>query len=194
MNRIKRYLRLLAFTVLLILAALFGLMLGKGGGIAGLWADIRSLFPSESYKLDPSDPVLKAGLPAPDPLVGLPDGPLNDLLKPDLTPEQQTEIVGQLLMDYWTNVRSLPNGTWEEIREQLAGRNKKDLALVPKEHPVMATNTFRRKADEPGIHLHVISSSGCAFQLIYEGPDKQPFTDDDQIRNYPPDLEFGKNQ
>ena len=187
---LTKLLRPLLFSVVVLLAVLFGLMLGKGGGIAGLWADVQSLFGREKYQLDPNDPVLKAGLPQPDPLAGLPDSPLNDFLKPNLTPEQQTEIVGQMLLDYWTNVRSLPNGTWDEIRDQLAGKNKKEVALVPKEHPAMTTNTFRRKPDEPGIHLHVISSSGCAFQLIYEGPDKQPFTDDDQIRNYPPDMEF----
>ncbi|GEP43341.1 hypothetical protein [Brevifollis gellanilyticus] len=187
----KRFLRPILFGLALLLAVLFGLIMGKGGGISGLWADIQSLFGKQSYKLDPSDPVLKAGLPEPDPLAGLPDGPLNELLKPDLTPEQQTQVVGQMLIDYWTSVRSLPDGgTWEEIREQLAGKNRKELALVPKEHPALATNTFRPKPDAPGIHLHVISSSGCAFQLIYEGPDKLPYTDDDLIRNFPPDLEF----
>jgi hypothetical protein len=40
------------------------------------------------------------------------------------------------------------------------------------------------------IHLHVISSSGCAFQLIYEGPDQLPFTEDDRVTNFPPDLKF----
>jgi hypothetical protein len=186
----KRYLRHLLFGLVVLLALLFGLMLGKGGSISGLWAEAQSLFSREKYQLNLNDPVLKAALPQPDPLAGLPDSPLNDILKHDLTPEQQTEIVGQMLLDYWTNVRSLPNGNWDEIRDQLAGKNKKEVALVPKEHPALSTNTFRRKPDEPGIHLHVISSSGCAFQLIYEGPDKQPFTDDDQIRNYPPDLEF----
>lgn len=186
----KRYLRPLAFTALLILAVLFGLMLGKGGGLAGLWADMKSMFGRESYQLNPNDPVLKAGLPQPDPAAGLPDSPLNDFLKPDLTPQEQTQIVGQMLIDYWTSVRSLPGGTWEEIREQLAGKNKKELALVPKGHPALATDTFRQKPGASGIHLHVISSSGCAFQLIYDGPDKQPFTDDDLIRNYPPDLKF----
>jgi hypothetical protein len=54
----------------------------------------------------------------------------------------------------------------------------------------MTTNAFRRQSDEPIIHWQVISSSGCGFKLINEGPDKQPFTNDDLIRNYPPDLEF----
>ena len=186
----NKLLRPLLFALALVLALLLGLMLGQGNGVAGLWSDLRGWLGKANYRLDPNDPVLKAGLPEPDPLAGLPDGPLNEFLKPDLTPEQQTEIVGQMLLDYWTNVRSLPNGTWDEIRGQLAGKNKKELALVPADHPALATNTFRRKPDEPGIHLHVISSSGCAFQLIYEGPDKQPFTDDDLIRNFPPDLEF----
>lgn len=186
----KKLLRPLGFGGLLLMAVLFGLMLGKGGGLAGLWEDVRGLWTRPVKGIDPNDPVLKAGLPEPDPLAGLPDSPLNELLKPDLTPEQQTQVVGQMLIDYWTSVRSLPNGTWEEVRDQLAGHNKKQVALVPKEHPALATNTFRAKPDAPGIHLHVISGSGCAFQLIYEGPDKQPFTDDDLVRNFPPDLEF----
>lgn len=186
----KKLLRPLGLAGLLLMAVLFGLMLGKGGGLAGLWEDVRSLWAHPVKGLDPNDPVLKAGLPEPDPLAGLPDSPLNELLKPDLTPEQQTQVVGQMLIDYWTSVRSLPNGSWDEVREQLAGHNKKQVALVPKEHPALATNTFRAKPDAPGIHLHVISGSGCAFQLIYEGPDRQPFTDDDLVRNFPPDLEF----
>jgi hypothetical protein len=187
----KKLLRPALFTLLLLTAVLIGLMLGRGDGLAGLWADLRGLSASAAPTLDPNDPVLQAGLPQPDPLAGVPDGPLNALLNPDLTPEQQTDVVGQLLIDYWTTVRSLPTGsTWEEIREQLAGRNPKQLALVPPDHPALATDTFRRHPGEPGIHLHVISSSGCAFQLLYEGPDKLPFTDDDQVRNFPPDLKF----
>jgi len=69
-----------------------------------------------------------------------------DLVTGYLSPEQQTDVVGQLLIDHWTTVRSLPTGsTWEEIREQLAGRNAKELALVPQDHPALATDTFRRR-------------------------------------------------
>jgi hypothetical protein len=187
----KKLLRPALFSLLLLAAVLIGLMLGRGDGLAGLWADLRGLSARTAPTLDPNDPVLQAGLPQPDPLAGVPDGPLNELLNPDLTPEQQTSVVAQLLTDYWTTVRSLPTGsTWEEIREQLTGRNPKQLALVPPDHPALATNTFRRSPNEPGIHLHVISSSGCAFQLIYEGPDKMPFTEDDLVRNFPPDLKF----
>lgn len=186
----KRLLRPLAFGFLLLLAVLLGLMLGKGGGVAGLWADLKSLFGQETYRLDPNDPVLKAALPVPDPAAGLPPNPLNDLLKPDLTPEQQTGIIGQMLIDYWTTVRSLPNGNWDDVCAQLAGANRKKLALVPQEHPALKGDAFHSTPDSPGIRLHVISSSGCAFQLIYDGPDKQPYTDDDLIRNFPPDLEF----
>ncbi len=187
----KKLLRPALFTLLLLAAVLIGLMLGRGDGLAGLWADLRGLSARAAPTLDPNDPVLQAGLPKPDPLAGVPDGPLNELLNPDLTPEQQTSVVAQLLTHYWTTVRSLPTGsTWEEIREQLTGRNPKQLALVPPDHPALATNTFRRSPNEPGIHLHVISSSGCAFQLIYEGPDQLPFTEDDLVRNVPPDLKF----
>ncbi len=186
----KRLLRPLLFGLVILLALVIGLMLGQGGGIAGLWADVKSLFSQTSYKLDPNDPVLQAGLPIPDPAAGLPPGPLNDLLKPDLTPEQQTTVVGQMLIDYWTTVRSLPNGTWDEICAQLAGANGKKLALVPREHPALKNDAFRSSPESPGIRLHVISSSGCAFQLIYDGPDGQPYTDDDLVRNFPPDLQF----
>ncbi len=186
----KRLLRPLAFAFLLLLAVLFGLMLGQGGGFSGLWADLKSWVAPKSDALVPLDLALKAGLPQPDPAAGLPPSPLNDLLKPDLTPEQQTTIIGQMLIDYWTTVRSLPNGNWEDVRAQLAGANRKQLALVPKEHPALRGDAFRSAPESPGIRLHVISSSGCAFQLIYDGPDKLPYTDDDQIRNFPPDLDF----
>ena len=187
----KKLLRPALLTLLLLAAVLLGLLLGRGDGLAGLWADLRGAATGRGPALDPNDPVLQAGLPEPDPLAGLPDGPLNALLDPDLTPEQQTSVVAQLLTDYWTTVRSLPNGsTWDDVRDQLAGRNAKQLALVPRDHPALATGTFRRRPGEPGIHLHVISSSGCAFQLIHEGPDRTPFTDDDLVRNFPPDLKL----
>lgn len=186
----SRSLRFLVFAVVLVFAVLFGLMLGKGGGVAGLWADLQSLVSGKTASLDPNDPALKASLPKPDPAAGLPPNPLNDLLKPDLTPEQQTDIVGQMLVDYWTTVRSLPNGTWEEVCAQLAGANRKKLAFIPKEHPALSGEAFRSAPEAPGIRLHVISSSGCAFQLIYDGPDGQPYTDDDLVRNFPPNLQF----
>ncbi|TDU71201.1 hypothetical protein EI77_02323 [Prosthecobacter fusiformis] len=186
----KRFLRPAAFGLLLVLSVLFGLMLGKGNGLSGLWADVQSLFREKQPSLDPNDPALKAALPQPDPAAGLPPGPLNDLLDPSLTPEQQTTIVGQMLLDYWTTVRSLPNGTWQEICDQLAGANGKKLALVPKEHPALQDEAFRASPESPGIRLHVLSSSGCAFQLIYDGPDGQPYTDDDLVRNFPPDVKF----
>ena len=186
----KPFLRPFAFALLLLLAVVFGLMLGKGGGVAGLWVDVQNWFGEKQESLQPEDPALKAGLPVPDPAAGLPPGPLNDLLKPDLTPEQQTTIVGQMLVDYWTTVRSLPNGTWQEVCDQLAGANGKKLALVPKEHPALQKEAFRSTPEAPGIRLHVISSSGCAFQLVYDGPDGLPYTKDDLVRNFPPDLEF----
>lgn len=190
MLSLKRLLRPLLLGLALLVAVLIGLMLGKGGGLSGLRDDVRSLWVAKTPGIDPNDPVWKATLPQPDPLAGLPEGPLNELWKPGLTPQQQTEVVGRMLIDYWTSVRSLPNGSWDEMREQLAGRNRKELLLVPKEHPALATGAFRSSPEAPGIHLHVISSSGCAFQLIHEGPDKQPYTDDDLIRNFPPDLKF----
>ena len=70
----KKLLRPLGLAGLLLMAVLFGLMLGKGGGLAGLWEDVRSLWAHPVKGLDPDDPVLKAGLPEPDP-IGLRGGP-----------------------------------------------------------------------------------------------------------------------
>lgn len=187
---LKTLLRPLAFGLVLLLAVLFGLMLGRGDGLKGLWADLGGWFGDKQESLNPADPALKAGLPIPDLAAGLSPGPLNDLLKPGLSPEEQTTIVGRMLLDYWTTVRSLPNGTWQEICAQLAGANSKKLSLVPKEHPALQKEAFRNSPEAPGIRLHVISSSGCAFQLIYDGPDGLPYTDDDLVRNFPPDLQF----
>jgi hypothetical protein len=125
----------------------------------------------------------------PDPAANLPPGPLNAFLQPGLTPEQQTDILGHLLLDYWASVRSLPAGTWEETRAALAGANPKGLALVPPDHPAYGPDAFVPAPGAPGIRLHVVSSAGCAFQLIHNGPDGEPYTEDDLIRNFPPDLE-----
>lgn len=166
------------------------------GGIATNWGRRRDSAGLEALRnggvshLDPNDPVLKAKLPVADPANGLPPSPLNALLKAGLTPEQQTDIVGQLLLDYWTNLHTLPAGTWEETCAALAGANAKQLSFLPRDHPALGKDAFRPTADAPGIRIHVISSSGGVFQLTFDGPDGKPYTDDDLIRNFPPDLKY----
>ena len=172
---------------LVLVALILGLVMGERGGLSGLLDKLRH---QGWHKLDPNDPALKADVPKPDPAAGLPPSPLNSLLKPGLTPQEQTSIVGQMLLDYWTTTHTLPSGTWEETVAQLSGSNRQNLALIPKNHPALSKDGFRSSPTAPRIHLHVISSSGGAFQLIYEGPDGKPFTDDDLVRNFPPDLDF----
>ena len=184
----KRLRSILLVAGLVLVALIIGLILGERGGLSGLLARLKA---GSQYKHDPNDPVLKVPLPAADPAAGLPPSPLNDLLKPNLTPQEQTSIVGQMLLDYWTTTHTLPCGTWEETVAQLSGSNRQKLALIPKDHPALGKDGFRSAPNAPGIHIHVISSSGGAFQLIYDGPDGKPYTDDDLVRNFPPDLEFG---
>ncbi len=143
-----------------------------------------------SPSLSPDDPVLKVPVPVPDPLAGLAPSPLNEFLKPGITPLEQTEIIGQLLLDYWSNLRTIPAGTWEETCSALAGGNEKGIVFVDRNHPALARDAFRPRPEAPGIHIHVISASGGAFQLIYDGPDQRPFTGDDLIRNFPADLQY----
>ncbi len=183
----KRFRNAILVGGLVLLALFIGLVLGERDGLSGLIARLRS--PS-GYKHDPNDPALQAKTPVRDGDAGLPPSPLNGLLKPNLTPQEQTSVVGQMLLDYWTSVHSLPNGTWEETVAQLAGANRQKIALISKDHPAIGPNGFRSSPTSPGIQIHVISSSGGAFQLIYDGPDGKPFTDDDLVRNFPPDLEF----
>ena len=172
---------------LTLLALIIGLVLGERGGLSGLMEKLRG---SRGYRHAPNDPALQAPMPAHDPAAGLPPSPLNDLLKPNLTPQEQTSIVGQMLLDYWTSTHTLPCGTWEETVAQLSGANRQKLALIPKDHPAIGKDGFRSTPGGPGIHIHVISSTGGAFQLIYDGPDGKPYTDDDLVRNFPPDLKF----
>jgi hypothetical protein len=182
-----RFLIVAAALVLLALVLVgWGLRSGVGGWVKQQWA-ARQI---GGTPMDPNDPVWKAKLPEADPAAGLAPSPLNALLKPDLTPEQQTDIIGQLLLDYWTNLRSLPAGTWEETCAALAGANGKGLAFIPKDHPALGKDAFRTSPGAPGVRLHVISSSGGVFQLTFDGPDGKPYTDDDLIRNFPPDLTY----
>ena len=188
----KRYLKpgLLAFAF--VVALLIGISIGDKRSLAEQWRDLfrgKASPASVSAQLDPNDPALKAGLPMADPEVIFPLCPLNALLKPDLTPQEQSGIIGQMLIDYWTTTRTLPTGEWSEICEQLAGKNREKLALVPAGHPALGKNGFITDKDHPGIRLHVIGASNCLFQLIHNGPDGQPYTDDDLIRNFPPDAE-----
>ena len=134
------------------------------------------------------DKALTAELPQPDRAAQLPPSPLNDLLKPDLSPQQQVGIVGHMLLDYWTSVRSLPAGTWDEVYASLAGENSRSLALVPRDHPALGPSGFQSTESSPSIRMHVISSRDGVFQLIHSGTDAEHYTDDDLICNFPPDL------
>lgn len=115
----------------------------------------------------------------------LPDSPFNDLLTPGLTPEQQTEIIGNILLDYWITNRSLPTGTNEEIFAALGGKNKSGITYAHPGHPALTPDGFRAQGDPSPIRLHVRSSQGGQFDLIHTGPDGLPFTTDDQIRPFP---------
>ncbi|MFZ4764022.1 MAG: hypothetical protein ACOYMN_03635 [Roseimicrobium sp.] len=186
----KRFLRPALFLLAVLLSLLLGVWLGGGRDADALWRQFTSFATRLGQGKAAPDAALLADLPVADPLAGLPPSPLNMLLKPDLTPQQQTEILGQMLLDYWAATHSLPNGTWEETCAQLSGANSKKLTLVPQGHPALGKDSFRPGKDASGIRLHVISSTGGAFQLIHDGPDKLPYTDDDLIRNFPPTLQF----
>jgi hypothetical protein len=188
----KRYLKPGLLALAFVVALLTGIIIGDKRSLAEQWHDLfhsRASTTAFSAKLDPNDPALKAGLPTADPEAIFPHCPLNALLKPDLTPQEQTGIIGQMLIDYWTTTRTLPHGEWSEICEQLAGKNREKLALVPAGHPALGKDSFISGKDQPGIRLHVIGASNCLFQLIHNGPDGHPYTDDDLIRNFPPDAE-----
>jgi hypothetical protein len=185
----KRYLKLGLIGLAILLSVLIGTIIGDPRSLTEQWRDFfRGVVASKSATLDPNDSALQAGLPAGDLEVIYPHCPLNTLLKPDLTPQEQTGIIGQMLIDYWTTTRTLPNGTWEEICSQLAGNNREKLVLVPAGHPALGKDSFTSGEGQPGVRLHVIGSSSCFFQLIFNGPDGQPYTEDDQIRNFPQDA------
>jgi hypothetical protein len=164
----------LLYVLIVVLAVLLGIWLGKDSS------------KTSSSETQANDPALSASLPKPDPTAGLTPSTLDALLKPDLTPQQQTDIIGQLLLDYYSTTHTLPNGTWEEICAQLSGQNKAKLAIVPSGHPALGKSGFQSDTESPGIVLHVISSSQAVFDLIHTGPDKLPFTEDDLIRPFPP--------
>jgi hypothetical protein len=188
----KRYLKPSIIGLAIVLAMLVGIIVGDKRSLTEQWLDLfrrKASTTAATAKFDPNDPALKAGLPTADPEVIFPLCPLNALLKPDLTPQEQTGIIGQMLIDYWTTTRTLPHGEWSEICEQLAGKNHEKLDLVPVGHPALGKDSFISGKDQPGIRLHIIGASNCLFQLIHNGPDGQPYTDDDMIRNFPPDVE-----
>jgi hypothetical protein len=126
---------------------------------------------TESPPEQSSDP-LTAGLPQPDPAAQLRPSPLNALLKPNLSPQAQVEIVAQVLLDYWVSVRSLPAGTWDEVYAALGGKNSRSLAFAPKEHPALGPTGFRSAATGPSIRLRVVSSreGNCSGRSSTKNP------------------------
>lgn len=121
------------------------------------------------------------------------ESPLDALLRPNVSPQEQTSIVGQMLIDYWTSTHSLPTGEWSEVVEQLAGKNGKGLVMVPASHPSIGSGGFCSSPQQPKIILHVISCKDCIFQLIYCGKDGLAYTEDDLIRNFPADFDGNWN-
>lgn len=173
------WIKIATTAVILILAV--AVFLSKRGSPPGM---IRQ----SPHKDSAQTTVETAALPAPSRSAQLPPSPLNELLEPDLSPERQVRIVGQMLLDYWTTVRSLPTGTWDEVYSSLSGENKKTLQLIPRDHPALGPTGFQSHPDGPSIRIHVVSSRDGVFQLIHSGADATHFTDDDLICNFPPDL------
>ncbi|MDP0491634.1 MAG: hypothetical protein Q7Q71_11335 [Verrucomicrobiota bacterium JB023] len=113
----------------------------------------------------------------------LPPGPLNALMTPGLSPARQTEIIGNLYLDYWIGNRSLPTGTMEEMAAALAGDNKRGAVYVPRNHPALGEDAFL--AGEDQLRVHIRSSREGRFEVIHSGEDKLFFTDDDLVRPFP---------
>lgn len=124
--------------------------------------------------------------PAPqiDPRKQMRASPLNELLVEGLNPKEQTEIIGNLLIDYWITHRSLPTGTQEEVYASLSGRNSKGIVYAPREHPSFTEKGFQARGDSSAVVLHVRSSREGTFDLIHTGPDQLIFTADDQVRAF----------
>lgn len=119
--------------------------------------------------------------------------PLDALLKPHTSPQEQTAVIGRMLVDYWTTTHTLPTGEWSEMVEQLSGKNPKGLTMFSKSHAAIGKIGFRAGSNEPSVVLHVISCRDGIFQLIYCGKDGLAYTDDDLIRNFPADFDGNWN-
>ncbi len=138
---------------------------------------------TESETSPATKPVLAPAAKV-DPRKQLQDSAFNDLLVEGLSPQRQTDIIGNLLIDYWITQRSLPTGTQQEIYEALAGKNRREVVYAPREHPVFTDKGFQAKGDDSSIVLHVRSSREGTFDLIHTGPDLLLFTEDDQVRAF----------
>ncbi|MEM9080563.1 MAG: hypothetical protein AAGC74_07735 [Verrucomicrobiota bacterium] len=141
------------------------------------------ILPDHETVLNNSNPLKPP--PAVDPRRQLPHSPFNDLLLDNLTPRQQTDIIGNILQDYWLTHRSLPAGSPEEIYQALSGKNRSGAAYAPRQHPAFTAAGFQAKGDQATVMLHVRSSREGVFELIHTGPDSLPYTQDDQIRRFP---------
>jgi len=141
---------------------------------------------SQAAKKDnpPAQAPELAPAPKVDPRKQMRASAFNDLLVEGLNPEQQTEIIGNLLVDYWITHRTLPTGTQEEVYEMLSGKNRRGIVYAPREHPTFTKSGFQAKGDAASIVLHVRSSREGTFDLIHTGPDQLAYTKDDQVRAF----------
>ena len=107
----------------------------------------------------------------------------DELLRREGTPEQDLEIVRQLIGQYFSalqNQSGPPIGDNADLVRALTGQNPLKLVVIPPGHPVLGADGQLRDRWGTPYHLHRLSSQH--FEIRSAGPDGRLFTQDDQIR------------
>lgn len=105
---------------------------------------------------------------------------LDELLRQEGGPDQDLEIVRQLISQYVTAMQNQPGppiGDNADLVRALTGRNPLQLVVIPPGHPMLGGDSQLRDRWGTPYHLHPLS--GRSYEVRSAGPDRRLFTADD---------------
>ena len=107
---------------------------------------------------------------------------VDELLHREGGPDQDLEIVRQLISQYVTAMQNQPGppiGDNADLVRALTGRNPLQLVVIPPGHPALGGDGQLR--DRWGMPYHLHPLSGRSYEIRSAGPDRRLFTADDLI-------------
>jgi len=131
--------------------------------------------PQPADAVQPGEPAAAAPLPEPE-LMPVARELSDALNRPEGSPEEDLQTVGQLLYFYRQGFGENPAGQNEDVVLALTGENQNRAAYLPKDCPSIVDG---RLVDRWGSPYWFHPVSGREMEIRSAGPDRELFTTDD---------------
>lgn len=131
--------------------------------------------PAQEVASEKGEPA--AATPPPEPVLMPVAKELSDaLIRPEGSPEEELQTVGQLLHFYRQGFGENPVGQNEDVVSALTGENQHRAAYLPKDSPSIVDGKLVDRWGSP-YWFHPVS--GREMEIRSAGPDRELFTTDD---------------